>query len=592
MFKCMTLIFVLTFSVFVAQEPLSGQLPFRIISENHKGQETTDTIQSGVFTFGINGYGGGSISMVSIPGIGNIMGDRSLSYGRMGQSSIRSKAHGNVYNPTQAGFNEPCGTECSIEKTTGKMVVIPRGCTLWRADNKYDFTRWENVCNDSYDEIYKHGGAPGASDEDGLHEEDLEVVINGITYNKQEAELYSEFDYYGTYENYMGKNGIATPAIRHYFEYRFIRSPGHCLNQFRAGTLMWDEDEIIEDISVQYPKGVFRGTDKDMNFLTTSWSIRNDVAIWEPMYRHIQRLNGTWEITSRESILRRNSTQNKQVFIVAESADLNSGRAIGFYQPDTEINRFSVIGVRDSDGSVYYTDNRVTETFWNDQPYRIPTMSWMGFRNYSLGLINRDRLPEGIYEAYRQEFLVFYGTPQQIMDAIDTYDASVKMNQTITFLNLPEANMQDGNIVPEVTSNSGLPVSLSSSNTDVAIIVDSHIQIIGEGTAVITASQSGDDTYNAALDVSRTITVNPYATGIPDLTGSQIEIFPNPARDYVTIKVGSKPVHIEIVNLTGQTVYSASGVTDELQIPVWKLGGKGVYAVRVNTFVTKLVVGM
>jgi hypothetical protein len=166
------------------------------------------------------------------------------------------------------------------------------------------------------------------------------------------------------------------------------------------------------------------------------------------------------------------------------------------------------------------------------------------------------------------------------------------MNQTITFLFLPEVNMHDGNIIPEVTSNSGLPVSLSSSNTDVAIIVDSHIQIIGEGTAVITASQSGDDTYNAALDVSRTLTVNPYATGIPDLTGSQIEIFPNPARDYVTIKVGSKPVHIEIVNLTGQTVYSASGVTDELQIPVWKLGGKGVYAVRVNTAVTKLVVGM
>ena len=407
---------------------LSYGRPFKIISNNGKGQTTTDTIKSGEFILGINDFGGGTISMVSIPGIGNIMGKEALSYGRMGQSSIRDGAHSGKYNPTQAGTNEELGTECEVTKTTGKMVVEPRGCALWRADNSYDFMEWENIGNDNYNETIKHRGTLNSSDEDGLDESKLAVKINGKSYTKQEAEVYSEFDYYGTYENAMGKNGIAIPAFRHYLEYRFIRPAGHCINQFRAGSKMWDATKVVADISVQQPVGIHKGTDKDMNNLSQSWSIRNDLALWYPKFRHIQTVDGKWMVEERTvKANNRIDTKFKQVFIIADSIDENSGKAMGFYRPNTDINTFQIVGVKESDNSIAYKDNRIKEAFYIEMPTRTPKMSWMGFRNSSLGLIERSHLPKGIYETYREETYIFYGTPKQIKDAIIAFEKTNKM---------------------------------------------------------------------------------------------------------------------------------------------------------------------
>lgn len=489
--------------------------PFKIIFNNGNGTFVTDTIRSGDFALGINDYGGGSISMIWIPGLGNIMGPQALSFGRMGQSSIRDEAHGGKYNPTQAGFTETSGTECAVTKTTGKMVVEPRGCALWRADGAYDYTRWENIGPDNYSEAAKFGGIEGASDEDNLNEENLSVTINGVNYTKQEAEVYSEFDFYGVYENVKGKNGVTIPAIRHYFEYRFIRPAGHCMQQFNSSTSVWNKDGLEEDISVQYPEGEFHGTEKDLSGIIASWSIRNDLALWDPRFLHIQKNNGTWEIRDRTKVNNEDDTVYKQFFIIAESNDVNNGKALGFYRPNTGINKHQVIGVRESDGSIYYTDSRLTSVFWNDSPYRTPGMSWIGFRNNSKGLINRERLPAGIYEAYRQETFLFYGTPQEIKDAVAAFDANNKLTQTTT---------------------------------------------------------------------SR--------TGVSGLSDNELEIFPNPTREFVQIKLGLGLVPVTIFNSFGQMVYSVSGVKNEIRIPVCDIGGPGLYFVKVENTIRKLVIGV
>jgi hypothetical protein len=57
-------------------------------------------------------------------------------------------------------------------------------------------------------------------------------------------------------------------------------------------------------------------------------------------------------------------------------------------------------------------------------------------------------------------------------------------------------------------SNSGLTVSYTSSTTDVATIIDGKIHIISAGISIITASQAGNATYNAATPVPQTLTVN------------------------------------------------------------------------------------
>jgi hypothetical protein len=83
-----------------------------------------------------------------------------------------------------------------------------------------------------------------------------------------------------------------------------------------------------------------------------------------------------------------------------------------------------------------------------------------------------------------------------------------KGNQTIIFNSLPSKNYGDADFSAVVTTTaSGLTVLLSSSNTSVATIVGTNIQIVGIGTTTITASQLGNANYNAATNVTQDLTV-------------------------------------------------------------------------------------
>ncbi len=94
--------------------------------------------------------------------------------------------------------------------------------------------------------------------------------------------------------------------------------------------------------------------------------------------------------------------------------------------------------------------------------------------------------------------------------------ATGKANQIITFNTLPAKTYGDTAIHITASSNMGLPVTFSSSNLNIATIVDNKITIVGAGIDTITASQVGNSQYNPAsaqqtLTVSKaqlTITVN------------------------------------------------------------------------------------
>ena len=83
-----------------------------------------------------------------------------------------------------------------------------------------------------------------------------------------------------------------------------------------------------------------------------------------------------------------------------------------------------------------------------------------------------------------------------------------KEAQTITFSSLPTKVYGDGDFNPGASANSGLTISYSSLNTGVATISGGLIHIVGAGTAVITASLAGNTNYNAAPDVTQTLTVD------------------------------------------------------------------------------------
>ena len=84
----------------------------------------------------------------------------------------------------------------------------------------------------------------------------------------------------------------------------------------------------------------------------------------------------------------------------------------------------------------------------------------------------------------------------------------VSVNQIITFNAFPVKVIGDADISAGVSVSSELTVVLTSSNEAVATIVNGNIHIVGAGTTTITASQSGNTTFNAATNVTQILTVD------------------------------------------------------------------------------------
>ena len=591
--KLSTFLFLLVFCSSVSARP------FKIISNNSQGAAVTDTLKSGNFILGINDYGGGSISQITLPSTGraiNIMGPQSCSYGRMGQTCMRDGGHGKKYNPTQAGFTETIGTECVVTKTPGKAVVEPRGCALWRGDGVYDFTRWENIGPDAYDEVALGEGPQGAADQDMVDEENLSRVIDGVLYTQQEAEVYSEFDFYGTYENWQGKNGVTIPAFRNYYEYRFVRSgsaPYAAMLQHNQPALtaagLWDATAFQSNIATNYPKGIFASTMSDMSSLQTDWlGLRYDIALWKPGYRYTCDLNGVWTCNTNTALTGGGYDNTyKTMVILAESNDQNTGNAVGYYRPNSEINTNQIIGVK-TYGSIYYTDNRSTGDQIIYSPTRTPSMGLFGFRNQSKGMIGIDRLPAGIHETFRGEAYLFYGTPAQIIAAITTMEA-LKKNQTITFIEMPIKKTGDADFQP-ATSNSGLVCDYSSSDTNVATIVNGKVHIVGAGTADITANQIGNTSFNAANNVVRKLTVQTQTALATVEDNADFQVYPNPAKDKIQFRVNNiDNCPLKIYNSVGKLVYSNPQIVDNFSVSTKEIGDAGIYFVNANGKNQKLV---
>ena len=90
-----------------------------------------------------------------------------------------------------------------------------------------------------------------------------------------------------------------------------------------------------------------------------------------------------------------------------------------------------------------------------------------------------------------------------------------KADQLIIFAPLAEKTFGDADFALTATGGaSGSGVIYTSSNTNVATVVSGNIQIVGAGTTTITASQAGNDNYNAAVDVAQTLTVNQATASI------------------------------------------------------------------------------
>jgi hypothetical protein len=89
--------------------------------------------------------------------------------------------------------------------------------------------------------------------------------------------------------------------------------------------------------------------------------------------------------------------------------------------------------------------------------------------------------------------------------------------QSITFDSLPVMILGDtATLVLKATASSGLPVTYTISDTTIAAIVNNTVIVKSEGTVTITASQSGDSTYQPASPVVRTLIIQDTISGLID----------------------------------------------------------------------------
>ncbi len=390
-----------------------AQTPFIVAKPSDAGV-TTHEITSGNVTLGITDKGGGMINKFTLPGYGDISDDVADLYGRGGQVAVRDAVHKGWYNPTQAGHVDGAGTQCNITATTGKLVVDKRPCSLWRGDGKYDFIEWEDLTTDNYN---NDGGTSGHnSDVDGIDETNL--------VGKQATEITSEFDFYCEYQDYMDSSGVDIPCFRYYYEFEFARYPGHCLEQFNESTPCWWEAMRADDISVKAPSGTHQGTYQDMNRFIHGAFLRNDNDIWAGNYRHLKLASGAWYTearneaasVSKEFLIHPDLAEAFPLLIISNSTDINSGPAIGVFQPWSEIN------VQQTVGGTYTDDRRMPDKMViADYPNRAGQNKF-GFRGRTWGLLNRNRTPNNDPEMWRGEMYILVGTPAEI------YANALKLN--------------------------------------------------------------------------------------------------------------------------------------------------------------------
>lgn len=163
-----------------------------------------------------------------------------------------------------------------------------------------------------------------------------------------------------------------------------------------------------------------------------------------------------------------------------------------------------------------------------------------------------------------------------VSDLSGSTQASVKLKPVITFNDFNTTTYGDDPFKIGATSDAAVALTFASSNQNVAIIENGYINIVGAGTAEITVTSKGDNTYTEVIVVqtllvnkaSQTITFAPFdPVSTPDDIGLH-------ATASSGLQVSYSSNHPEIASIEDNTIKIHSGGVVEITATQ---GGDGNY---------------
>ncbi|WP_158841007.1 MBG domain-containing protein [Polaribacter sp. L3A8] len=143
-----------------------------------------------------------------------------------------------------------------------------------------------------------------------------------------------------------------------------------------------------------------------------------------------------------------------------------------------------------------------------------------------------------------------------------------KAQQTITFNEIRfSSDQNEFNL--EATSSAGLQIKYVSSNTNVAIVSDNLVFLVGKGVATITASQPGNNNFNAAINKSQEINISTLGAKNEIFEKKSILLYPNPVNSNLKLKLNSEQTEVVLIyDTTGKMVKMIKDYQSEKDIDV------------------------
>jgi hypothetical protein len=182
--------------------------------------------------------------------------------------------------------------------------------------------------------------------------------------------------------------------------------------------------------------------------------------------------------------------------------------------------------------------------------------------------------------------------PAAVVMRILTITEASRADQTIEWNQDLDYNISEESVELTAVASSGLPVSYTCSDENVATVSGNVLTFVGVGQAIITASQEGNENFYPAADVMRILNVF-NNVDVSDAEITNVSVYPNPTDGEIHIESQVIIESVSIYNVYGQLI-SSDAVNGSLYTANISDKVDGVYVVRImlrdgNTITQKVV---